>query len=125
MAHFAELNENNEVLRVIVVDNENLLDDNGNESEQKGLEFISTIFEGRFIQTSRNCNFRKQFAGVGSIYDEQRDAFITKQPHPSWILDEETCLWVAPIERPEGHGFIWNEEDKSWKQVPFGYEEEI
>lgn len=106
MAHFAELNENNEVIQVIVVHNNELLDENGNESETKGIEFCQSLFGGRWIQTSYNGNFRKNYAAIGGIYDPVRDAFIglmppTKGPDGStlnYMLDEETCDWVLIVE---------------------------
>ena len=82
MAHFAELDENNIVLRVIVVANEDILDDNGQESESKGIEFCSNLLGGRWIQTSYNGNFRGTYAYIGGQYDEVNDIFIS-QPTPS------------------------------------------
>lgn len=94
MAHFAELNEHNEVLRVIVVENNQLLID-GIESEQKGIEFCQELLGGRWVQTSYNKSFRKNFAGIGFEFDLHRDAFIPPRPDGNdWILDEESCTWV-------------------------------
>lgn len=93
MAHFAKLNENNEVEQVIVIHNNELLDDFGNESEQKGIEFCVNLFGGRWIQTSYNSNIRKNYAGVGFIYDSIRNAFISPKPNGDWILNEDTCQW--------------------------------
>jgi len=76
MAHFAELDENNIVLRVIVVHNNELLDENGNESEQKGIDFCVAHYGGTWIQTSYNGNFREQYAGIGHAYDSVTDVFI-------------------------------------------------
>jgi hypothetical protein len=76
MAHFAELDDNNIVTRVIVVHNNELLDDNGIESEQKGIDFCVGLFGGRWVQTSYNANFRGIYAGIGNIYDETLDEFI-------------------------------------------------
>ncbi len=93
MAHFAELDLNNIVLRVIVVDNEVLID-NGQESEVKGITFCENLLGGRWVQTSYNGNIRKNYAGIGYTYDTQRDAFIAPQPEgEGWLLDEETCIW--------------------------------
>lgn len=95
MAHFAELDENNIVLRVIVVGNEMLLE-NGQESEAKGIAFCKQLFgeDTNWIQTSYNRNFRKNYAGVGHVYDPQRNAFIAKKPEgDGWTLDEELCIW--------------------------------
>lgn len=76
MAHFAELNDDNKVLRVIVVHNNELLDQNGNENEQKGIDFCVNHFGGRWVQTSYNGSFRGCYAGVDYTYDETLDTFI-------------------------------------------------
>ena len=126
MAHFAELDENNIVKQVIVVDNENILKD-GIEDEQTGIEFIRNIV-GEYttwkkasyntkgvVHTGGGIPFRKNFPGVGWIYDETRDAFRIEQPYPSWVLNEQTCLWEAPVEAPEYSRFYsWNEQDQVW-----------
>lgn len=93
MAHFAKLDENNLVIEVIVVSNNELLID-GIENEQKGINFCQNLFGGRWIQTSYNGNFRKNYAGIGFVYDETRDAFIAPKPNESAVLDEETCRWI-------------------------------
>lgn len=95
MAHFAELDENNIVLRVIVVSNEMLLDD-GQESEAKGIAFCKQLFgdNTHWIQTSYNGSFRKNYAGVDYTYDFNRGAFIPPKPEgDGWTLDEELCIW--------------------------------
>ena len=117
MAHFAEIGLNNTVLQVIVVHNNELLDENGQESEAKGAEFCRNLFGGTWLQTSYNGTFRKNFAGVGYIYDAQRDAFIPPKPYPSWVLVEETCQWTAPVAKPEGM-YSWDEALQNW--VPSG-----
>jgi hypothetical protein len=114
MAHFAELNEDNIVQQVIVIHNNELLDENGNESEQKGIDFCVNLYGGRWVQTSYNGSFRKNFAGLGSLYDPIRDAFIYPQPYPSWVLNEETCKWEAPIPAPSVTAW-WNEELQKWQ----------
>ena len=99
MAHFAELDENNIVKQVIVVHNNELLDENGNESEAKGIAFCQLLLGGNWIQTSYNKSFRKNYAGIGYIYDPVRDAFVPPKPTTElpptkeWVFDEETCLW--------------------------------
>ena len=95
MAHFAELNENNVVIKVIVVHNNELLD-NGVESESKGIAFCQSLFGGNWIQTSYNGSMRKNYAGVGFTYDEVRDAFIAPEPDNATGFDEETCQWIVP-----------------------------
>lgn len=98
MAHFAELDQNNTVLRVIVVSNEMLLE-NVQESETKGIDFCKQLFgeDTVWMQTSYNGSFRKNYAGIGYTYDASRDAFIASKPEgDGWILDEETCQWRNP-----------------------------
>lgn len=119
MAHFAELDENNIVKQVIVVSNNELLDESGNESEQKGIDFCVNLFGGRWIQTSYNGGIRKNYAAQEYIYDSVRNAFIAPKPYASWKLDEESCKWIPPVECPveEGKVFEWEEETLSWKEV--------
>jgi hypothetical protein len=95
MAHFAELDDNNVVKQVIVVSNNELLDEYGNESEQKGIDFCINLFGGKWIQTSYNYRIRKNFAGAGYIYDPILDGFISPQPQEegSWVLNQETLIW--------------------------------
>jgi hypothetical protein len=122
MAHFAKLDENNIVLEVNVVENDNLLDSNGVEQESLGVAFL-TIWSGGYTnwkQTSYNGSFRKNYAGVGYVYDSVKDAFIPPQPFPSWSLNEEACLWEAPIEYPFSlglKGHYWDESTLSWIEV--------
>ena len=96
MAHFAELDATNTVTQVIVVHNNELLD-NGVESEAKGITFCQSLFGGNWIQTSYNGNIRKNYAGIGFLYDPVRDAFIPPKTncHTEETLDEATCLWVC------------------------------
>lgn len=96
MAHFAKLDESNIVTEVIVVHNNELLD-NGVESEAKGIAFCQSLFGGNWKQTSYNGNIRKNYAGIGFSYDEQRDAFIPPKPEGDWILNENTCLWERAV----------------------------
>jgi hypothetical protein len=116
MAHFAKLDENNVVIEVHVVHNNELLQD-GVESEAKGIQFLVDWSGGytNWKQTSYNGNFRKNYAGVGYVYDEQRDAFMLPQPFPSWVLDEDTCLWNPPTPMPtDGQFYNWDEAALSW-----------
>lgn len=118
MAHFAEIGLDNTVLRVIVVHNNELLDAHGVEQESKGADFCHSLFGGTWLQTSYNGNKRKNFAGVGYTYDSQRDAFIPPKPYASWMLDEDTCHWQAPIPMPtDGGRYRWNEEAGAWVEV--------
>tara|TARA_E500000318_G_scaffold98651_3_gene100116 strand:+ start:344 stop:733 length:390 start_codon:yes stop_codon:yes gene_type:complete len=127
MAHFAQLDENNLVTQVIVVHNNELLDSEGNEVEEVGIVFCKALFGSSTVwkQTSYNGNMRKNFAGVDYSYDAGRDAFIPPQPYASWVLDETTCLWEAPVARPDltqdqidaGSYYTWNEDTTSWDLV--------
>ena len=99
MAHFAELDENNIVLRVIVVGNDTILDEQGQESEAVGVAFCHSLFgaDTIWMQTSYNGNIRKNYAGMGYTYDQTRNAFIAPKPESEgWILDEATCQWRNP-----------------------------
>jgi hypothetical protein len=117
MAHFAEIDENNVVKRVIVVHNNELLD-NGVESESKGITFCESLFGGKWVQTSYNKNFRYNYAGKGHLYDEIRDAFIPPKPFDSWVLDEATCRWETPTPMPtDGKFYTWNEATISWVEI--------
>jgi hypothetical protein len=121
MAHFAKLGTGNIVEQVIVVSNDIAT------SEQAGVDFINKLYNTRDVwkQTSYNNNIRKNYAGIGYTYDETRDAFIPKKPFNSWILNEDTCLWEAPIARPEltqeqidnKNYYKWNEEILNWELI--------
>ena len=116
MAHFAKLGVGNIVNRVEVVSNDIAI------NEQAGIDFLNNLYGTRDIwkQTSYNGNMRKNFAGIGYTYDESRDAFISPQPYPSWILDEDTCIWKAPIEVPsDDKHYFWDESSKSWNEFKY------
>lgn len=107
MSHFAEIDENNIVLRVLVGDN-NL--------PNEGYDWFIENLGGRWIQTSYNANFRKNFAGVGYEYREDLDAFIPLKPFDSWVLDEVRAQWDAPEQHPrDGLSYFWDEDSMSWK----------
>jgi hypothetical protein len=117
MAHFAQIDNNNIVINIIVVHNNELLDQNGVEQEQKGIDFCKSLFgqDTKWIQTSYNSNFRKNYACGGGVYDEIRDAFIAPKPYNSWILNTDTCRWEAPIPYPtDGKFYSWDEPTKNW-----------
>ncbi len=129
MASFAKIGLNNKVIAVHSVHNNELKDSNGVEQENIGIDFL-TILTGWAIwkQTSYNTvgglhklggtPFRKNFAGIGYIYDEDKDAFIPPKPYASWILNEETCQWEAPVVKPDDDNlYDWNEETTSWDLV--------
>jgi hypothetical protein len=129
MAHFAELDSNNIVLRVLVVRNIDMTDKNGQELESLGVAFLQNLFGGNWKQTSYNTKgnkhlsggtpFRGNFAGVGHIYDEKNDVFYPPvAQYPSWIIGPETnWTWQAPVEKPEirkNQMCEWDEDSKSW-----------
>jgi hypothetical protein len=113
MAHYAFLDENNIVTQVITGVNELEL------IEGKIPEVWYGEFQGqRCLRTSYNGNIRKNYAGIGFSYNEDLDAFVPPKPYESWILNEETANWDAPVARPEGEGiYIWNEENTEWTLV--------
>jgi len=119
MAHFAQLNAANIVERVIVVDNSNIIDEHGQESEAIGIAFCKTIYGADTIwrQTSYNGSIRKNYAGPGYLYNSELDAFIAPQPYESWRLDIETCQWKAPKPYPaDGFDYFWNESLLRWER---------
>ena len=117
MAHFAELDENNIVTRVLVVNNEDCLDENGQESESVGAQFLHSILGGNWKQTSYNSTFRYNYAGENFTYDEENDAFIPPKPYPSWVLNS-SFRWQAPVEIPSGGRYAWDEPTLSWVELP-------
>jgi len=119
MAHFAKIGLNNKVIEVLSVHNDVLKDSNGVEQENIGVDFLTKL-TGWAIwkQTSYNSNFRKNYAGIGYTYDEDRDAFIPKKPFNSWVLNETTCQWEAPIVKPDdGQNYTWNEQNQTWDLI--------
>jgi hypothetical protein len=120
MAHFAQLDGNNVVMQVIVIHNNELMLD-GAESEDKGVLFCKSLLgqDTHWKQTSYNGNMRKNYAGIGFTFDAQRNAFIPPKPFASWVLDETTCLWEAPVPMPTEGGFYqWDEATQSWITQP-------
>jgi len=114
MAHFAKLKVGNIVEKVAVVSNDIAT------TEQAGVEFLQNLYGDRAVwkQTSYNNNIRKNFAGVGYTYDENKDAFIPPKPFDSWILNETTCRWEAPVAYPtDGQNYTWNETNQTWELV--------
>lgn len=119
MAHFAQLDENNVVTQVIVVHNNDCMLD-GQENETIGVLFCKSLFgqNTRWKQTSYNAKMRKNYAGIGFVYDAARDAFIPPSPYPSWTLDETTCQWRAPVPMPtDGKLYVWDEAQGAWVGV--------
>ena len=126
MASFAKIGLNNKVIEVLSVHNNELLDSNGVEQENIGIDFLTKLTGWSiWVQTSYNNNIRKNHAGIGYTYDEERDAFISKKPYNSWILNETTCLWEAPVAMPEltqeqiddKSYYSWNETTTTWDLV--------
>ena len=124
MAHFAKLDENNVVRQVIVVSNDDA------PTEAKGQEFLQNLYKNTdtWKQTSHNTSagvhltggtpFRKNYSGKGYTYDETRDAFIPPKPYDSWTLNEDTCLWDAPVPHPtDGKNYEWDEDNTQWGDV--------
>ena len=112
MAHFATLNESNIVTRVEVINNDVILDGDGVEQEQLGIDFLTSLYgAGNYKQTSYNRNIRKNYAGVGYTYDAVKDKFIKSKPFASWSLDENDD-WKAPITYPDDDkDYYWNEDN--------------
>ena len=122
MAYFAKLGTGNIVEQVISINNAVITDANGVEQEQLGNDFINKLYNTRDVwkQTSYNNNFRKNFAGIGYQYDQTRDAFIAPKPYQSWILNEDTCRWEAPVAMPtteleDNQYYSWNESIVNWE----------
>ena len=133
MATFAKIGLNNKVIEVLSVHNNELLDSNGVEQEVNGIDFLTKLTGWSiWVQTSYNTHggvhnnggtpFRKNHAGIGYTYDEDRDAFIAPKPFNSWILNEDTCLWESPIFEPtlteeeinNNNYYSWNEDNQTW-----------
>lgn len=115
MAQFAQLDENNMVVFVTVIDND-ILNINGQEVEDAGISYLKNLLgeNTHWVQTSYNGNFRKNYAGIGYYYNLELNAFIPPKPFESWLLDEDTCQWQAPIPMPDGN-YTWDEKDLKWK----------
>lgn len=128
MANFAKIGLDNIVLDVQHIDNINSMTPNGVENEKVGCTFLTKLFgHETWIKTSFNTRggvhtlggtpLRKNYAGVGYTYDSRRDAFIPPRPFPSWVLNEETCLWDAPVAAPDdGKIYVWDEQIVNWVQ---------
>ena len=129
MASFAKIGAGNIVEKVVVVNNDVITDNDGNEQEQLGVDFLNNLYGTTDVwkQTSYNTlanvhrlggtPFRKNHASKGMSYDESRDAFIPSKPFASWVLNEDTCQWEAPVSRPFDKAYTWNEENQSWDAI--------
>jgi len=118
MAHFAKLDSNNVVLRVVVVDNKDTADAQGVEKEHIGAAYLERLLGGTWKQTSYNGNLRKNYAGAGYTYNADIDAFVAPKPFPSWTLDAN-AQWQAPVPMPDdGEMYSWDEDTQSWVPNP-------
>jgi hypothetical protein len=120
MAHFAQLNENWVVQQVIAVDDSILLNQQGLECDWLGEQFCQSLYGPytKWIQTSYNGSKYKNFAGIGYTFDPYRNAFIPPKPYPSWILNEKSCQWEAPVQYPIGGGLYgWDEKSGAWLAI--------
>jgi len=129
MASFAKIGLNSKVIEVLSVNNEVLKDSNGVEQESIGVDFLTKLtgypvwkqtsyntYGG--VHSSGGTPLRKNHASIGMTYDEDRDAFIPKKPFNSWILNEDTCRWNAPVVKPDdGQDYNWNETIQNWELV--------
>lgn len=114
MAHAAEIDSNNTVVRVLVVPDE---------QEHRIQDYLANELGlgGIWRQTSYNARIRKNYAGIGYTYDAGRDAFIAPKPYASWLLNEDTCQWEAPVAYPtDGIMYQWDEETTDWKAIVNG-----
>jgi len=117
MAHFAELNNEDRVIRVLTVANCECKDSQGEEREHLGVAFCEQHFGGRWVQTSYNSNIRKRYAGIGFVYNQELDAFIPPKPYASWSLDEATRDWIPPIPKPTSGTHVWDEVSGTWVAI--------
>ena len=115
MAHFAQLNADNKVTKVVVVANA-VLDDNGVESESQGITHLQNLYGSDTVwkQCSYNNNFRRRYPGIGYTYDSDKDKFIEPRPYPNWTLDDNGD-WQAPVAYPtDGERYMWDDANQQW-----------
>jgi hypothetical protein len=118
VAHFAQLDGNGVVTQVIVVDNKDCADASGVEKEYIGAAFCERLLGGEWKQTSYNGNMRKNYAGIGYSYNADIDAFVPPQPYASWVLNNDTAQWDAPVAMPDdGQMYSWNEAAGEWVEI--------
>jgi hypothetical protein len=124
MAHFARLDENNVVIQVIAAGDEYTVDENGVEDGRIGEAFYSNLLGGVWKQTSYNRRIRKNYASVGYTYNADIDAFVPPKPFVSWVLNNDTAQWEAPVAMPEDAYtgqppklYTWNEDTLSWIEI--------
>lgn len=116
MAHFAKLDSDNIVIDIVTIDNSVMLKADGTESELKGKQFLNSLFgSATWKQTSYSASFRKNFAGIGYEYRADLDGFIPFKLYDSWVLNETTCQWEAPVAHPDDNTICeWDEENQEW-----------
>lgn len=118
MAHFAKLDDNNVVIEIHVVNNNELLDENGIEQESRGINFLINWCNGTHInwkQASYNGTIRKRYPSIGDTYSIELDAYIHPKPYPSWTLNLETLDWVSPVAVPQDDNtYYWDEPNQTW-----------
>ena len=118
MASFAKIGLNNKVIEILSVHNNELKDSNGVEQEVNGINFLKHLTGWAIWKQTFTDGTRKNYTGIGYTYDEDRDAFIPPKPFISWILNETTCLWEAPVTRPDDDNiYNWNESEQSWNLI--------
>ena len=132
MAHFAKLDDNNVVIEVVVVNNAVITDENGQEQEQLGIDFLKNLYnepDSVWVQTSYNGNFRANMADAEYTYDPQNDVFIPPAPYDNWVLDTTTYKWKTPVNYPSittiGDPSVslyitWDQDNVQWKGVASG-----
>ena len=125
MAHFAQLDENNIVTQVIVVGNDDCLDSDNNESEAVGIAFCKELLgaDTNWVQTSYNKSIRFRYAGIGHKYDSTNDVFYEQSPYPSWVLNNSTWDWEAPVAMPDDAGV--DDEDNPTEFVDYSWDEDL
>tara|TARA_R110001606_G_scaffold375732_1_gene534126 strand:+ start:68 stop:439 length:372 start_codon:yes stop_codon:yes gene_type:complete len=120
MAHFSQLNDSNVVIACNVIADSDCLDGDGNESEAVGVAFCEALWGGvgTWKQTSFNSRIRKNFGVLGTTYDATRDAFLEPKPFPTWVLDDTTCKWKAPVDMlVNDRVYFWNESAQTWDDI--------
>lgn len=120
MSHFAQLDGASNVTQVVVINNDAIDNLAFPDSEPVGTAFCQSLFGADTVwkQTSYNANFRKNYAGIGFVYDSVLDAFIPPKPYPSWLLNNSTCQWEAPVPYPSDGEYYWDESTQSWVLTP-------
>lgn len=120
MKYFAQLDNNNIVLRINAVDEKDATDESNNINEEKGIDFLKSLFgqETKWAMCDDTGVFRKNFPAIGASFDEANDAFIQPKPYESWSLNTDTFQWQAPVPCPgEEHMHVWNEDTQSWSEI--------